>query len=212
MTHRVVVADDHPIFRRGWFDILEEYDPGMLVDHAHDGPGVVRLAKLFHPHLIFMDIEMPRMNGLEAARQIIKETPEMKVVMLTMHNSRATFDVAMDIGVSGYVLKENAVQEIKQCLDEVLNDRIYLSPELRAQLEGGAQESTSGWYSLLTQSEKKILQLISEFKTSRSIAEELHVSEKTVSNHRINMARKLGIKGSHTLLRFALENHEILRI
>lgn len=208
ISNRIIIVDDHPIFLRGLAEVIKRDRQNAVVDLAHSGEEAIRLAKLLRPHMMIFDIEMPGINGLEAARLVNEEFPEIKLVILSMHNSPAALDIAMQNNVHGYVLKENAVDDIRDCIKDVLDEKNYVSPQMRESLRerGGHQPMLS----TLTFAERNILNMIADNMTTRSIAEELFISEKTVSNHRHNIATKLGLKGQHMLLRFALEHQALL--
>jgi DNA-binding NarL/FixJ family response regulator len=163
------------------------------------------------PHLVILDLEMPGMNGLELSRQLEANFPEIKKVMLTMHNNPTALDLAMESNVMGCVLKENAVTEIRSCIEAVFEDKTYISPQMRESLRKRSVKQ-DGRISDLTPTELRVLGMIAQNMTSRSIADELYISEKTVSNHRQNIALKLGLKGVHMLLRYALENQGVLKM
>ena len=211
---RIVIADDHPIFRKGLAEIVREADPEAQIDQAHDGEEAIKMVNHSMPHLVILDLEMPRKNGMDAAREILDHHPSTKVVFLTMHNNRSAFDMAMEIGAMGYVLKENAESDVMNCLNEVWLDRHYVSPQLSEQMHK-ARKGESSFHrklSLLSPAEKRILRHIADYKTSKSISEELFLSERTVQNHRLNIARKLDLRGSHQLLRFAIEYKDLIEL
>lgn len=214
IQRRIVIADDHPIFRKGLAEIVKEADPQSTVDQAHDGEEALQLVRRVMPHLVILDLEMPRKNGIDAAREILKEFPSTKVVILTMHNNRSAFDLAMEIGAMGYVLKENAESDVVHCLREVTADRHYVSPQLSEQMHKARTGETAFHrkLSLLTAAEKRVLRFIADYKTSKTISEELFLSERTVQNHRLNIARKLDLRGSHQLLRFAIEYKDLIEL
>ena len=165
--------------------------------------------------IITLDVEMPEMSGIEVARKIIEEKIETKIVFLTMYKDEEMFNEAMDIGASGYVLKENAVDDIVDCIKEVSKGSYYISPLISKYLinrQKKMQSLTDHSPSIndLTKTERNILRMVAQNKTSREIAEELFISNKTVENHRTNISRKLNLSGSHSLIKFALQNKSIL--
>lgn len=211
---RIVIADDHPIFRKGLAEIIKEKYPEVEIEEAHDGEEAIQLVKRCNPHLAILDIEMPRKNGMDTARIILDEFPSTRVVILTMHNKKSAFDLAMEIGAMGYVLKENAVADITQCLEQVMLDRNYVSPELsRQMLQNRSGESDFHQkLALLSPSEKRVLRWIAEYKTNKVIGEEMFLSERTVQNHRLNISKKLDLKGAHQVLRFAIEYKDLIEL
>ena len=211
MIKRIIIVDDHPIFLKGLAEVIQEDQKNCVVDLAHDGQEAIQLVKIMRPHLVILDLEMPGMNGLELSRQLEANFPEIKKVMLTMHNNPTALDLAMESNVMGYVLKENAVTEIRSCIEAVFDDKTYISPQMRESLRKRSVKQ-DGRISDLTPTELRVLGMIAQNMTSRSIADELYISEKTVSNHRQNIALKLGLKGVHMLLRYALENQGVLKM
>jgi two-component system, NarL family, response regulator DegU len=211
MIKRIIIVDDHPIFLKGLAEVIQEDQKNCVVDLAHDGQEALQLVKIMRPHLVILDLEMPGMNGLELSRQLEANFPEIKKVMLTMHNNPTALDLAMESNVMGCVLKENAVTEIRSCIEAVFEDKTYISPQMRESLRKRSVKQ-DGRISDLTPTELRVLGMIAQNMTSRSIADELYISEKTVSNHRQNIALKLGLKGVHMLLRYALENQGVLKM
>lgn len=211
MIKRIIIVDDHPIFLKGLAEVIQEDQKNCVVDLAHDGQEALQLVRILRPHLVILDLEMPGMNGLELSRVLEADYPEIKKVMLTMHNNPTALDLAMESNVMGYVLKENAVTEIRLCIEAVFADKTYISPQMRESLRKRSVKQ-DGRISDLTPTELRVLGMIAQNMTSRTIADELYISEKTVSNHRQNIALKLGLKGVHMLLRYALENQGVLKI
>ena len=134
MIKRIIIVDDHPIFLKGLAEVIQEDQKNCVVDLAHDGQEALQLVKIMRPHLVILDLEMPGMNGLELSRQLEANFPEIKKVMLTMHNNPTALDLAMESNVMGYVLKENAVTEIRSCIEAVFDDKTYISPQMRESL------------------------------------------------------------------------------
>lgn len=209
---RIVIADDHPIFRRGLFEILKGQYDFEVVGEAGDGALAVAEVERQQPDIAVLDIDMPVMNGLDAARKIRANFPEVRIAMLTVHNSKGPFDLAMSIGVEGYVLKENAVLDIVACLHAIAKGEQYVSPQVRERLRERKREDHNLRTRIdsLTKTERIILARIAQYKTSQTIADELFISRKTVSNHRNNINEKLGLRGNHSLLRFSIEHQELL--
>jgi DNA-binding NarL/FixJ family response regulator len=152
---------------------------------------------------------MPGLNGLEVAEQILKSHPDLPIILLTMHKDKAHFLKALEAGVMGYVLKENAVLDVIQAIGSVTAGNAYISPEMSVfllrKITRSSPPGPADNLSLLTPAELQILRLIARFKSSKEMAEQLFISERTVNNHRMNIARKLNLTGKNSLLRFALE-------
>ena len=208
---KIVIADDHPIFLKGLKEVLEMNQDFIVQSAAVNGVEAVEAVKSFSPDLVILDVDMPKMNGLEAAEKIQELIPDLPIILLTMHKEKAPFLKALEIGILGYVLKENAVTDIIHAIEAVMDSHPYISPEMSAYLlkkntKSKTVKTDEDLLSLLTPSETRIVQLISLYKTSKEIADELFISEKTVFNHRMNIAKKLNLTGKNSLLRFAIEH------
>jgi len=212
----VLIADDHPVFRRGLRDVFEEDARFKVVGEAADGSEAFRLITQFKPGVAVLDIRMPHLSGLQVARELLKVKSRTGIVMLTKNPDEELFDEAMDLGVLGYVLKENAVIDLLAAAENVANGRLFLSQSMAEQLVGrrarGRElaEDHVGVKSL-SPMERRILKLIATDKTSKEIADGLGISVRTVDTHRQNMSQKLNLKGSHSLLKFAFEHRSELQ-
>jgi DNA-binding NarL/FixJ family response regulator len=212
---RVLIADDHPIFRKGLIIAIEGDSAIEIVGEAGDGQQALRLAEELVPDVIVLDIEMPELNGLQVAEEIMKRRLPVDIIILTMYKEEDMFNEAMNIGVRGYVLKENAVSDIVDSIKIVASGRYFLSPNISTFLVSRSDRTRSllkrkPQLENLTPTERKVLRLISENKTSKEIGDNLTISYKTVENHRSNICNKLEIHGSHSLLKFAIENKAVL--
>ncbi|RAJ90029.1 LuxR family two component transcriptional regulator [Larkinella arboricola] len=214
-TIKVLIADDHPIFLMGLKEVIETDHDLAVVAGAPNGQEAVRLTQLHQPHVVVLDIDMPRLNGLQAAEQLLQRLPTLPIILLTMHKERDPFMRALEIGISGYVLKENAVSDIVHAIRMVQSGQPYLSPEMSSYLLKRSTKTlrpttaaTQGTDPLapLSPAERRVLELVAQYKSSQEIADALFISEKTVFNHRANMAFKLHLSGKNSLLRFALEH------
>jgi DNA-binding NarL/FixJ family response regulator len=208
---RILIVDDHPLFRQGLRMAIESKPPSKVVSEAGSGSDAVKLAGELKPDVIVLDMDMPGMNGLEAARAILSELPAARIVFLTLHKDEGIFDEAMSIGAMGYMLKENAITDILSCIEAVMNGRRFVSPLLTdALLERTARADAfhreQPRLASLTASERRILRLIAGNKTSKEIAAELNISPRTVENHRANICIKLNLRGVHSLVKFAFDN------
>ena len=211
----ILVADDHPIFRKGLRDIIMEEKDFKVVGEVGEGDRVMKMVNDLKPDVLLLDINMPGANGLDIAGQLRCEGSLVKIIVLTMHKEESIFNKAMDLGVLGYVLKESAVQDILNSIKAVTNDQYYISPGISQYLlkrNAKTQSFFQDHPSLdnLSSTERKILKLISENKTSKEIADRLFISIRTVENHRMNICNKLGIHGANALLKFAIENKSSL--
>ena len=207
----LLIVDDHPVFRRGLRQIIEEHPMFEIVGEASDGQTGLRLAAELKPEIAVLDIDMPRLSGIEMARTLQKMKPSTKVVFLTIYKEEDMFNAAMDLGVRGYVLKENAVDDILEALEKVARGETFVSQsmsEIGDRRSGRVQALLLSKPQIedLTSAERRILKLIAEDRTSKEIAGLLQISVKTVDNHRLNICHKLGLYGSHSLLKFAFDH------
>ncbi len=211
----VIVADDHPLFRKGLTDLIGGTNRYSVIGEAAGGEDALRLVRNLRPDVALLDINMPGMDGIDAARAIMEEKSGTEVVILTMYEDEGHFELAMEAGVMGYLLKDSAAADIITCMDSVLSGRSYVSPSLSFHLMKRSVKAAKGierklGVDALTISERRILKLISESKSTREIAGQLFISVKTVSAHRSNICTKLGLHGTNSLLKFALEHKDLL--
>ena len=208
---RVVIADDHPIFRKGLRQVITSNPDIMIESETEDGESTLEAIESLKPDLAILDIDMPKRNGLEIIRALHEQHHDIPIIFLTMYDDEEMFNEAMDEGARGYVLKESAVRDILDCIRLVADGRHYISPSLSSLLIGRntrAKELRRNLPSLddLTPTERRILKLIAEGRTSKDIANVLNVSPKTIDNHRLSISNKLDIHGTHQLLKFAVQN------
>jgi DNA-binding NarL/FixJ family response regulator len=211
----IVLADDHPIVRKGLRQIIETDSTLSIVAEAEDGVDALTKIKALEPDIAILDINMPGMNGLALARTIRDQNIPTAIIFLTMYNEEDMFNSAMNAGVMGYVLKENATGDILQSIKFVRSGKHYVSPNISEYSITRSKQAASFYkehplIAQLTAAERRILKLISASKSSKEIANTLHISEKTVENHRASISRKLNLQGSHSLVKFALENRSYL--
>jgi DNA-binding NarL/FixJ family response regulator len=212
---RLVIADDHPIFRQGLVRIVESASDFELVGEAGDGDAALALIHSLRPAMAVMDVSMPGLTGLEILKRMKEEELAIDVVVLTMYREEEYFSEAMDLGAKGYLLKESAVGDLLQCLRVVADGGYYVSPLVSSYLihrrekrEDLRQRIPS--LDTLTAAERQILSLIALNLTSKEIATRLHISHRTVQNHRANICTKLGLEGHNKLLQFAFEHRDLL--
>ncbi|HTV04069.1 MAG TPA: response regulator transcription factor [Acidobacteriaceae bacterium] len=218
MNHdvRVLIADDHPLMRKGLRLSIEEDQHLKVVGEAFDGESALAMVEKLHPDVTLLDIEMPKLDGLQVAQEIVKRNLKTAVIFLTLHSSEDLFRKAMELGCKGYILKDSAVQEVVAGIWAVAAGRPYLSSAITADLlQRKADSEVKPAQSLtanLTPTERRILQLIAIGKTSKEIGAELSIHYRTVENHRTNICRKLSLEGegANALLRFALQNKNLL--
>jgi two-component system, NarL family, response regulator NreC len=208
MTLKILLADDHQLLRDGLRSLLEKQHGVQIVAEAENGRKAVELAKETNPALIIMDLNMPDLNGIEATRRILKESPRIKIIALSMHSDKRYVTRALQAGASGYVLKDNAFDELTKAIQRVMQNRIYLSPEInqvvvKDYLERSKQLDKPA-YSVLTEREREVVQLIAEGKSTKEIASILKISVKTVETYRQRTMDKLNINNIADLIKFAI--------
>ena len=208
---RLLIADDHPIVRQGMRQIIET-DPALkIVAEVGDGAAALEQIRQTGAEIAILDMNMPQQDGLAVLREVRRAGLPTAVIFLTMHNDEATFNLALDAGAQGYVLKESAIAEIITCIKTVHAGHHYISPALTIYLVKRSQRAASSAgetspVQQLTATERRVLKLLAAYKTSQEIADELCISVRTVNNHRAHIAEKLRLQGSHALLKFAVEH------
>jgi DNA-binding NarL/FixJ family response regulator len=205
---RVIVADDHPIVRAGIRDALKELPGVEVAGEASDGRAAIELVKSARPDVVFMDISMPGLNGLEATERIIKAFPEVRVIILSRHDNEEYYWRALRVGASGYLLKKTVIAELKTALQRVADGEVYLSHEISARLRNRLPldqiARARSPVERLSERQREILQLIAEGQTTKEIALTLQLSAKTVEYHRMQLMQRLNIFDIPGLVRFAL--------
>ena len=205
----ILLADDHHIVRQGLKSLLENEPHFRLVGEAGDGIEAVRLAERLKPDVLITDVMMPGLSGLEVARQVTKNIPKTRVVMLSMYTNDAYVFEALKNGASAYVLKDSQASDLVKAVREVAAGRSYLSPPLsETSLELYARKMKSALddpYDLLTTREREVLQMVAEGRTSIEIANRLFISPRTAEGHRANLMRKLSLQNHTDLVLFALK-------
>ena len=207
---RILIADDHTIVRQGLSRLLEEQPDLKVVGEATDGQKTVEQALALKPDVLIMDIAMPRMNGIEAAKRIRKLLPKTKILILSMYSHEHYIHQLMEAGVSGYLLKDDSGRDIIKAIHAALKDETSLNPAISKVLvesyrSPGKGISRSDRYGQLTNREREVLQLIAEGHSTRQIADMLFVSISTIKSHRAHLMEKLNIDSSVKLIHFAIQ-------
>lgn len=208
---KVFIADDHPIFRDGLIKVIEREPSFQFIGQAGDGEEALQLIRKLRPEIAILDIEMPEMSGIDVVRALHHDDLQIEIIILTMYNDEEFFHAAMDMGVKGYVLKDNAASDLIACLRTVANGSHYVTPSLsehfvtRINIMNSFLEQNPSLRDL-TPAQKRILGLVAQNKTSKEIAKDLYISVRTVENHRAQICEKLGLKGHNKLFEFALEH------
>jgi DNA-binding NarL/FixJ family response regulator len=200
------LADDHSLFRQGLKAVLEGTDEFKVVGEAGDGLELIDLLNQVNPHLIVLDISMPNLRGIEAIPEIKKKHPEVKILVVTMHNDKEYLYQAISRGADGYFLKKDAGTELFSAIERIRKGKVYISPSLSGNLADyweGIREGVKK--SILTNREKEVLSLIAGGKSNKEIADMLYISVHTVERHRANLMEKLNFKKTADLVKYAIE-------
>jgi len=211
----LLLVDDHPLLRHGLRDVIGRKPHFKIIGEASDGAEAIQQMTALKPQVVILDIDMPRLNGLETIKAIRELPLPVKVVILTMYNEDDMFNAAMDLGAKAYVLKENAANDIVTALEKVERGETFVSASM---LEAGTRRGdrvrelllAKPQVEALTPAERRILKLIGEDFTSKEIADRLKLSVRTVDNHRQHICNKLKLHGTHSLLKFAFDNSAYL--
>ena len=208
---RILIADDHPIFRQGLRRLFESENEFEVIGEAGDGKSALSEIEAQRPDVAIVDIDMPGLDGFDIARAVKEKLLPVELVFITMYKDEEMFNEALDLGVKAYILKDSAVTDLIGAVRAVLAGTNFISPSLSSHLinrrsRANALERSKPGLKDLTPTERRILPLIADNKTSREIADALFISVRTVENHRSNICQKLDLHGAHALLKFALEH------
>jgi DNA-binding NarL/FixJ family response regulator len=213
---RILVADDHDVVRKGVRTLLEEQPGWEVVAEASNGREAVEKAKLLRPDVTILDLIMPELNGLEAAREIVKSVPT-KILILTVYDSDALIRQTLEAGAQGYVLKSDAGRDLVSAVDALRRNKTFFTPKVAQMVLEGylgrpskTNEDDSNKVGLrLTARQRQILQLLAEGKSSKEVAAALNISVKTAETHRANIMRRLDYHSVSELVRYAIRHHVI---
>lgn len=214
--YKIILAEDHTILREGLKSLLSAEPEFEVVAEAEDGREAIRCVKEWKPDLILTDLSMPRMNGMEAIREIKRESPKTKVLVLTVHKAEEYILATLKAGADGYLLKDSNRAELVMAAKKVLSGKPYISPEISERviegyLEGRKNLKTQTAWETLTPREREILKLIAEGYKNKEIAEELCISVKTVEKHRSNLMEKLDLHNAQGLTTFAIDHGLVVK-
>ncbi len=208
MKIKILLADDHKIMRDGLKKLLEKHEQFQVVGEAEDGRGAVRLVRELKPDVVIMDVAMPDLNGIEATRQLIADRPDIKIVALSMHSERKFVTEMLKAGASAYLLKDCAFEELETAVRTVSRGNIYLSPAITGvvieNFVRNVPRPDKTVFSLLSDREREVLQLMAEGRSTKDIALQLNLSIKTVETHRNNIMGKLNIHSIAELTKYAI--------
>jgi DNA-binding NarL/FixJ family response regulator len=211
MPLRIVIVDDHAVVRRGVRALLES-QPGWEVSaEAATGREAVEVVRQFRPHVVVMDLSLPELNGLEATRQIVKESPETEILVLTMHHSEQLARDVLQAGARGYVLKSDADQNLIAAVDSLRHHKPFLTATvtefvLNGYIRRSALSDEGTPRDVITPREREIIQLLAEGHSNKEAASTLGISVKTIEAHRANIMRKLRLGSVSDLVRYAIRN------
>jgi DNA-binding NarL/FixJ family response regulator len=208
--HKIIIADDNRILREGLRALLSSDLELEVVGEVEDGQEAIRVVEKFKPVLVLMDLSMPRMNGIDAIKEIKKRSPDTKVLVLTVHNTDEYILATLQAGADGYVLKDSTNVELRMAIKNVLSGKFFISPGISGKvIEGYLQNKRplkpSTPWDTLTSREKGILKLIAEGYKNKKIADFLCISVKTVEKHRANLMQKMDLHSVSFLTRLAIE-------
>ena len=212
----LIIADDHPLFRSGVRAELETVPEYQIIGETGEGSEALEMIRNLHPQIAVLDFEMPGMTGLEIAGQVSENQLNTRIILLTMHQDNKIFHKALDLGIQGYVLKDDTVTDIIAAINTVASGKHFISDGLSKILieKSGSPNERNEQISRieeLTAAEKRVLSLVAELKSNDEIAGILFISKRTVENHKVNITSKLGLKSSRQLLKFALEHQSLIR-
>lgn len=212
----LLIADDHPIFRKGLMDLLQHSFPKVKIIECHNGAEAIDGILKQKPDIAILDINMPEANGLDVCKHVIKQQSTTKIIILTMYQEKEMIKNAMLSGAMGYILKDNAVDEIMDCVNTVANGENYIGTAMlpyhnELSIEDKKKQQLVEGLKALSQAELKTLKLVSQNKTSKEISELLFLSEKTVENYRSRICQKLELPPrNNSLVIWISENKELL--
>ena len=210
MGVRIILADDHKIMREGLRALLAKQKEIEVIAEADSGRGVIELCSQLHPDVVVIDISMPDLNGIDAARQITRQAPDIKVIALSMHSDKKYVKEMLAAGASGYLLKDAAFEELGMAIATVLKNKTYLSPQITDTVvkdyvnENVPRDSIAS--TALSAREREVLQLLAEGRSAKEIAMSLSISALTVEFHKYQMMETLGLHSNAELVHFAIKN------
>lgn len=214
MAHKIIIVDDHFIFRNGLKDLLEEIPEVDVIGEASSGEEFLELLETCKPDMVFMDIKMPGMSGIDTTRKALENFPGLKILALSMFGEGEYVEEMLQAGAMGYLLKNIGKEELVKAIDNIVNEKGYFSDEIlvmvtRQVFNAKKKSVEQNILESFTKRELEVLQLVSQGFSNIEIAAKLDISPRTVGGHRNNMLSKSGLKNTAALISFALKNHVI---
>lgn len=208
MDTKILLVDDHRIVREGLRALLEKR-PGMtIIAETGDGRSAIQLSCQFHPDVVIMDVGLPDLNGIDATREILSQVPGVRIIALSMHSDRRFVTAMLKAGALGYLLKDSAFKELREAIQAVMKNQIYLSPVIAQTIIKDythfSPKLEISAFSILTGREREVVQLLAEGRSTKEIASSLHISIKTVETHRQRIMEKLGLHSLAELTKYAV--------
>jgi RNA polymerase sigma factor (sigma-70 family) len=206
---QIVLADDHTLFRQGLRRVLEEQPGWQVIAEARDGAEAVRLTLELEPHIVLLDIAMPRLNGVEATRQIARRLPDVRVLIVSMYSDDLYITQALQAGAHGFMLKDAADADLVRAVADLAAGKSYFSPDVSKVVRNDyvrqlAVRGISDRFDALSEREREVFQLIAEGHSNKDIARLLHVSPGTVETHRARIMEKLDVHSAAEIVRYAV--------
>ncbi len=207
MTIKVLIADDHQLFREGLVNLISSAPDIEVIGEAKDGMEATKQAKKLKPDLILVDIGMPNMNGIEATKTIKRDNPEIKIIAVSMHSDRQFVKGVLEAGADGYLLKNCTYRQLIDAIQSVVSGKKYLSDDITEMVIQGYLDPDEDTESKndLSEREVEVLKLYAEGKSTREISERLFISVKTVGTHKQHIFEKLGIKSNADMIKYAIK-------
>ena len=208
MTIKIVVADDHQLFREGLVNLLESDENIQVIGQAEDGEIAIKKVLELKPDILLTDIAMPNMNGMEATRNLKKQFPDLKIIAVSMHSDRQFVKGMLTAGTDAYLLKNCTHQQLLEAVHTVYNGKKYLSEDITEMVISGYLDgtgTTDDKYNQLSEREKEIFLLLAEGVSTREIGDKLFISVKTVGTHKQNILEKLDLKNNSDIVKYALK-------
>lgn len=204
---RILIVDDHQLVIDGLKAFFENSEEFQVIGEANNGEEAINCAQILGPEVILMDIDMPVLSGIQATQEIKRNLPEIKILIISMHDEKSLIKKLMEMGVDGYLLKNSSRNEVFDAIETVLKDEKYFSEDVLISVKGEKNKLYEKDEDDLTEREIEIIKLISQGMTNKDIGEELNISHRTVDTHRTNLMKKLEVTNVAGLIRYAYRNN-----